>query len=261
MSMANVDLENCDSCGHLIARGRLTCNNCGASAPKPELVGNYNFYQTIIPSSRNYLISVKCTLERIFDRAIIIDRFFTGNDVIGEVHISNFMTFFNELTSGQNNRGVSGYKGWLDALQLYRVDIVIDKDTIIHRFIGVLNGTIRVCEINSLARGYVDDLIAIEEAKEKELKRLEAKREVELKEEKLKTCMDTASELLHEIEKEEEIFKKLNFIQRKYSSSGGFIIELKNSLSGVEKEIKLLKERILYLKNKYGLWEKKDEKA
>ena len=245
MSLANADLEKCESCGHLIARGRLTCGNCGAAASRIVSIGDYNYYLRV-PSWGLRVASE--TLTRLYQRAKNVDRFFTGNDIIGEIHVSDFVEFFKMMTFDiECSDDYEVYnRQWKEGLQLYRIYVTISKDVSIYRFIAILDGTITVCEINQDATADIDERLKIKNRQDEKERKEEWTKEVDEITDKLESKRSDLKEINSKIKEINEAFDRMSFLDKRKHQNDGF--EFLAKKGKLEKEIKAIEDRIDFIK-------------
>ena len=152
-SMNTLGVHKCESCGHLIGRGRLTCSHCGAAASiKTELTAGIDFYKTISEGFEKYYDA----LRQLFYYSVNVNTFFSGNDVTAEVQFENFLDFWKEI-SVTKHRNYREYKTKRDDVRLFKSYIKVNKDVSFFRFIAVDKGILYLCEINAEAEKYLSE--------------------------------------------------------------------------------------------------------
>jgi len=215
MSLKTTEIEECGSCGHLIARGRLTCGHCGAAAEKPVSTGNYNFYKTIGDYRLNDANSI---LDRLFKGSNLIDQFYAGNDINGEVHISDFIEFFKQITKRYGYSKFGATDEWKSTLQLFRIVVEIDLKNSIHRFIALLNGTLTICEVHSKAAAYITDQKWKFQKRRREEDAEILEKEIKELEHEIESKYTEWMELSAQIYKERKEFDSLSFFEKRKTS-------------------------------------------
>lgn len=151
-SISELGLHKCDSCGHLIGRGRLTCSHCGAAASiKTELTAGIDFYKIIKEDFEQYYDA----LVDLFDYSTNVNTFFSGNDITAEIQFENFSDFWREISIRVDGR-YGHYSKRREGVRLFRSLIKVSKDVSFFRFIAVDKSILYLCEVNTEARNYLD---------------------------------------------------------------------------------------------------------
>jgi len=177
-SVSEIGLSKCESCGHLIDRGRLTCRNCGAVSPVKQVITNIDFYKTIRFEAWKYL----SVLRQLHDSATEVD-VFIANDVLGEAHMSDFKKFWKSISLTQKS-GAWRNDVWTSLrvdVKLFKTLIEIDKNMSFYRFVAIQDNFLTVCEINIKAGEYLDNR-AVEERIERDIRGFERSIEEDEKE-------------------------------------------------------------------------------
>jgi hypothetical protein len=177
--MSTLGVHKCESCGHLIGRGRLTCSHCGAAASiKTELTAGIDFYKTI---SGDFETHHKA-LTNLFYYSVNVNTFLSGNDVTAEVQFENFLDFWHEISTRKSTR-YSFHRERREGVRLFQSLIEVSKDVKFFRFIAVDKGILYLCEINSKARNYLDK-------KAREVRKAEQKRKFDREIRDLNAALD-----------------------------------------------------------------------
>lgn len=154
MSISEISIHKCTSCGHNIARGRLTCNNCGAASPlgDGESLCNYDYY---LECDKRGVERLSEVLNNLYSFATKVTNFYSGNEVTGEAKMNDFEQYYSEITKIQKGGWArSNYRILEPTIRLFMTHHVINKDTAFDRFIAIEDGVLMICEINSIARMY-----------------------------------------------------------------------------------------------------------
>jgi len=163
MSISEMSIHKCTSCGHNIARGRLTCNNCGAASPlgDSESLCNYDHYLECDESGAERLTKL---LDDLYSFATKVTEFYSGNEVTGEAKMNNFEHYYSKITTTERSTWARGsYSILKPTIRLFMTHHVIDKDTAFDRFIAIEDGVLMICEINSIARMYFEAIIDVKD--------------------------------------------------------------------------------------------------
>lgn len=169
-SMNTLGVHKCESCGHLIGRGRLTCSHCGAAASiKTELTAGIDFYKTINEDFEKYYEA----LRQLFYYSVNVNTFFSGNDVTAEVQFENFLDFWKEI-SIRKHTSHGTHESKRDGVRLFKSFIKVSKDVSFFRFIAVDKGILYLCEINAEAKSYLSEK-KFEEQKAKQARKTDRK--------------------------------------------------------------------------------------
>lgn len=156
MSISEASIHKCGSCGHNIARGRLTCSNCGAASPlgEGESICNYDYYLKCGESNAEGL---RNTLYDLYRFATKVTNFYSGNEVIGEAKMNDFEQYHKRVTERKSRGGSWGrgiVMGLKPNIRLFMTHHKVDKDTSFDRFIAIEDAVLIICEVNSIARMY-----------------------------------------------------------------------------------------------------------
>jgi len=163
MSMSDIGIYKCEACGHNIARGRLTCANCGSASPLGvgESICDYDFYLSLAEdASPETLRNLEACIDILHDFATPVAAIYSGNEVVAEVKINDFHRFYDKFCS-HSKHYYKKYTVLKEGVVLYVTHHVVDKDTSFDRFVAIESGIITVCEINSDASFYIQAKIDV----------------------------------------------------------------------------------------------------
>ena len=153
MSITSSGLTKCESCGHWVTKGRLTCQNCGAVADIKQAISNIDFYKSI---ERYEAEEYRKILENLNDWALDCDSIMISNIVV-EIHQADFRKF-RDIVAINLKHGATYHEKLNPNIRLFKTYISVGDDSFT-RFVAIEGENMYICEVSEYATIYLDDII------------------------------------------------------------------------------------------------------
>jgi hypothetical protein len=248
MSITETSIYKCESCGHLIERGRLICKNCGAAAPIQEIISDINFYENVCPYDA---FKYKMALTYLDEWAVLADRFIASG-LLGEVHISDFLAYWIALTE-KKLRGYGSHLEWNQEfrknVKLFKTYIPIDNELKFYRYVAIDDGIAYICEINEKAWECISDM-NFEYDRQRDIKYIENK---------IKELKNVITSELENLRKNQIVLNEINS-QIEERNKKSFIYKMKNKKPNVTELLKSIDRIKIFLADKKKCLSEEEEK-